>query len=466
MSADSLEALRAALSPGGVVIDPAEMAPCLSDWRGRWRGAARALVRPRDTAEAAAVLRWASATATPVVAQGGNTGLCGGATPEPDGRAIVLSLARLDRLRDLDAPGATMTVEAGCVLADVQRRAEEAGFLFPLSLGSDGSAQIGGVIATNAGGINVLRYGPTRNLVLGLEYVLADGHVVDGLSKLRKDNTGYALHQVLIGSEGTLAVLTAAALRLFPRPRRSATALCGLDDPSAALAALSRLRDVCGERLSSFELMCDGEMGLILDQGLAAGLPLGGRRPWYLFVELGDSDPDYPVEDRLAAALGESCEAGEITDVVVAGSVAQARAVWHLRFAVSEANRRAGPLVSHDVSVPVAETPALIHAVEEGLRRRVPAARPLFVGHAGDGNMHVICLFADAESSAAGAEAASETVYEIVGRLGGSISAEHGIGQSLRSRLPRHKSAEEMALMRAIKAAWDPAGILNPGKLL
>lgn len=465
----SLDELRAVLDPAAIVTDPEAMAPHITDWRGKHRGQALALLRPRSVEEVSAILRWASATRTPVVPQGGNTGLSGGATPDASGKAVVLSLARLNRIRAVDIEGDTLTAEAGCILADVQQAAAAHDRLFPLSLGSEGSCQIGGVVSTNAGGINVIRYGTVRDLVLGLEYVRADGTVIHGLKPLRKDNAGYALRELVIGSEGTLAVVTAATFRLFPRPRVSATALCGLDSPSAALKLLSLLRQSAGERISSFELMCDGEMGLTLDLVPGTALPLEQRHSWYVFIELGDSDPAGRVGELLTETLATALEQGLLQDAAIAQSEAQARAIWHLRFAVAEANRRAGPIVSHDTSVATADVPAFIAAIEAMTAVRFPEARPLFVGHIGDGNIHVILLFPRETPPDRRDElglAVNEQVFAIIRAFGGSITAEHGIGRSLTGALPRHAQPEALELMKAVKNAFDPLGILNPGAVL
>ncbi|CAD5288954.1 FAD/FMN-containing dehydrogenase [Bosea sp. 62] len=464
-----LDDLRTALDPAAIVTDPQAMAPHLSDWRGKHRGAALALLRPRSVEEVSAILRWASATRTPVVPQGGNTGLSGGATPDGSGEAVVLSLARLNRIRAIDLEGDTLTAEAGCILADVQQAAAGEERLFPLSLGSEGSCQIGGVVSTNAGGINVIRYGTVRDLVLGLEYVRADGAVIHGLKPLRKDNAGYALKELVIGSEGTLAIVTAATFRLFPRPRASVTALCGLASPVDALRLLALLRQSAGERISSFELMCDGEMGLTLDLVPGTTLPLDGRHAWYVFVELGDSDPSSPIGEMLTQVLAIALEQGMLQDATIAQSEAQARAIWHLRFAVAEANRRAGPIVSHDTSVAVADVPAFISAIEAMAAERFPEARPLFVGHVGDGNIHVILLLpgqTPAEQLADIGHAVNAEVFAIVGDFGGSITAEHGIGRSLVGMLAGHAQPEALELMRAVKQAFDPLDILNPGTVL
>lgn len=465
----SLDDLRAVLDPAAIVTDPEAMAPHLTDWRGKHQGAALALLRPRSVDEVSAILRWATATRTPVVPQGGNTGLSGGATPDASGVAVVLSLARLNRIRAIDLEGDTLTAEAGCILADIQQAAAANDRLFPLSLGSEGSCQIGGVVATNAGGINVIRYGTVRDLVLGLDYVRADGAVIHGLKPLRKDNAGYALKELVIGSEGTLAVVTAATFRLFPKPCASATALCGLASPAEALQLLALLRQAAGERISSFELMCDGEMSLTLDGVPGTTLPLERRHNWYVFIELGDSDPAGRVGELLTETLAAALERGLLQDAVVAQSEAQAKAIWHLRFAVAEANRRAGPIVSHDTSVATADVPAFITAIEAMAAERFPEARALFVGHVGDGNIHVILLFpqeAPTERRADLGHAVNAEVFAIVRDFGGSITAEHGIGRSLTGALLRQAQPEALALMRAVKQAFDPLGILNPGAVL
>ena len=465
----SLDDLRAVIAPAAIVTDPRVMAPHLTDWRGKHRGAALALLRPRSVEEVATILRWASATRTPVVPQGGNTGLSGGATPDGSGEAVVLSLARLNRIRAIDTAGDTLTAEAGCILADVQQAADAHDRLFPLSLGSEGSCQIGGVVATNAGGINVIRYGTVRDLVLGLEYVRADGAVIHGLKPLRKDNAGYALKELVIGSEGTLAVVTAATFRLFPRPHASASALCGLASPADALRLLALLRQSAGERISSFELMCDGEMGLTLDLVPGTTMPLESRHHWYVFIELGDSDPDNLLGELLTRVLASALEHGMLQDAAIAQSESQAKAIWHLRFAVAEANRRAGPIVSHDTSVAVADVPAFISAIEAMAAERFPDARALFVGHVGDGNIHVVMLLpkeTQVERLADIGHAVNAQVFAIVSAFDGSITAEHGIGRSLIGMLAQHAQPEALELMRAVKQAFDPLGILNPGTVL
>lgn len=463
-----LTGLDGLLDASCIVTDAGAMAPYLSDWRGRRHGRALAMLRPRTVADVSTILRWATATRTAIVPQGGNTGLAGGATPDETGDAVLLSLGRLDRIRSVDTDGNTLTAEAGCVLARVQQAAEQANRLFPLSLGSEGSCQIGGVVATNAGGISVIRYGTVRDLVLGLEYVRADGAVIHGLKPLRKDNAGYALRQLLIGSEGTLGIVTAASFKLFARPKASASALCGMANPADAIALLGLLREAAGETISSFELMCDAEMGLTLDLVAGTSMPLGQRHPWYVFIEIADSDAKAGLEQTLTNVLAAALEAGVITDAVVAQSGAQARAIWHLRFAVAEANRRAGPAASHDSSVATADVPAFIAAVEQRTARQFPSAQPLFVGHVGDGNIHVTLRFdrsevPDAAALAAMTTAVNACIFEIVAEFDGSITAEHGIGRAYVGALGKTAQPEALELMAAVKHAFDPLGILNPG---
>ncbi|UZF93606.1 FAD-binding oxidoreductase [Bosea sp. NBC_00550] len=465
-----MEALQDRLGPGSIVTAPEAMARYLVDWRGRYRGIAQAVLKPRDTAEVAAVMEWATATRTPVVPQGGNTGLSGGATPDASGRAVVLSLERMNRIRAIDTEGDTVVAEAGCVLATVQQASRAAGRLLAISLGSEGSCQIGGIVATNAGGINVIRHGMTRDLVLGLEYVLADGTVSRTPSLLRKDNTGYDLRHLLIGSEGTLAVITAASLRLLPAPRGTATALCGVGHPRDALALLGRLRDAGLAAIASFELMCEGEMQLVLDLLPAARTGLANRHRWYVFVET-EGDSDEAARESLGAGMAAALENGTVADAVLAQNGRQAAAIWHLRFAVSEANRRTGPGFSYDVSVATAAVPAFLDSIEAELAVALPTARRLFVGHLGDGNMHVNVVPDPVHQEQAGGIEAlrplvDEIVYGTVTADAGSISAEHGIGRLKVAALGKARPAHELALMRAIKASFDPLGILNPGVVL
>ncbi|ACR01715.1 FAD-binding oxidoreductase [Thauera aminoaromatica] len=467
---DELNArLRAIVGAANVLDGETDMAPFLSDWRGRYHGRARAVVRPRDTAEVAAVVAACAQAGVAMVPQGGNTGLCGGATPLADGAAVVISLARLDRVRALDPDNDTLTVEAGCTLAAVQEAAQAAGRLFPLSLASEGSCLIGGNLSTNAGGVQVLRYGNTRDLVLGLEAVLPDGRVWDGLRALRKDNTGYDLKQLFIGAEGTLGIVTAAVLKLFPAIRTRATAWVAVADPRAAVRLLGLLRAACGDRVSAFEIVGRTALGLVLRHIPGARDPLAGAPAWTVLVELSDPAVDAPLEAQLEAVLGEAVAQGLASDAVVAASVAQARALWALREDISEAQRIEGVSIKHDVSVPVSRIPEFLERAGAALAARWPDIRVVAFGHIGDGNLHYNLSKAVADDNATFIARTAEVngiVHDLVCELGGSISAEHGLGQLKREEVLRYKPALEMELMRRVKQAFDPAGLMNPGKVL
>ncbi len=467
---DELNArLRAIVGAANVLDGETDMAPFLSDWRGRYHGRARAVVRPRDTAEVAAVVAACAQAGVAMVPQGGNTGLCGGATPLADGAAVVISLARLDRVRALDPDNDTLTVEAGCTLAAVQEAAQAAGRLFPLSLASEGSCLIGGNLSTNAGGVQVLRYGNTRDLVLGLEVVLPDGRVWDGLRGLRKDNTGYDLKQLFIGAEGTLGIVTAAVLKLFPAIRTRATAWVAVADPRAAVRLLGLLRAACGDRVSAFEIVGRTALGLVLRHIPGARDPLAGAPAWTVLVELSDPAVDAPLEAQLEAVLGEAVAQGLASDAAVAASVAQARALWALREDISEAQRIEGVSIKHDVSVPVSRIPEFLERAGAALAARWPDIRVVAFGHIGDGNLHYNLSKALADDNATFIARTAEVngiVHDLVCELGGSISAEHGLGQLKREEVLRYKPALEMELMRRVKQAFDPAGLMNPGKVL
>ncbi len=464
-----LSTLAAIVGRDYLLVDGAETAPYLNDWRGRYRGAARAVVRPADTAQVAAVLAACHAAAVPVVPQGGNTGLCGGATPLPDGRSVLLSLSRLNRVRALDPDNNTLCVEAGCKLAAVQAAAQEAGRLFPLSLASEGSCEIGGNLSTNAGGVQVLRYGNMRDLVLGLEVVLPDGQVWDGLRGLRKDNTGYDLKHLFVGAEGTLGVITAATLKLFPAPQARATAWVAVPDPAAAVALLAHMRAGCGDRITAFEIVGRPALDLVLQHIEGARDPLPGSASWAVLVELSDTLPDAALEDMFERELGAAIEKGLVLDAAVAGSLAQAEALWALRENISEAQRLEGVSIKHDIAVPVSRIPAFLSAAGSRLRAVWPDVRIVVFGHIGDGNLHYNLSKAAAEENAsfiARTEEANRVVHDLVAELGGSISAEHGLGQLKREEIRRYKSELELLLMRKIKSALDPSGLMNPGKLL
>ena len=452
---------------GHVLTDPDAMAPALRDWRGVHVGQARAVVRPGNTDEVAALVRWANQTGTPLVPQGGNTGLCGGATPDGSGNAVVVCLGRMDRIRDLDPLDGVAVVEAGCILANLHQAAAGHGLMFPLGLGSEGTCQIGGLISTNAGGVEVLRHGPMRSQVLGLEVVLPDGRVLNGLRRLRKDNTGYDVKHLFIGAEGTLGIVTAAALQLVPLPGATATALCGLQSPDDALRLLAALRARAWGRLAKFEIACAGEVGLARAHLPGLRWPLAAPHAWYVITELADADPAAPLAALLTDALAAALESGIIADAAVAQNMAQEAEFWRVRHTIPEANRRAGPTVSHDVAVPVSRVPEMLRRLDAALAALEPGARPLYVGHLGDGNIHVVVLFrAPLPDRDATATRVRRAVYDVVHGLDGSISAEHGIGQALRDLLPDYQDPVRLDLMRGIKGLLDPMGLMNPGKVV
>ena len=451
-----------------VLSAPADVEPYLVDWRGRFRGAALAVVRPGTTAEVAGVARACAEAGIAIVPQGGNTGMCGGATPRTATGEIVLSLGRMQRIRSVDIANATLTVEAGATLAAVQAAATAAGLLFPLSLASQGSCTIGGNLSPNAGGTAVLRFGNTRELTLGVEVVLADGEVWDGLRSLRKDNTGYDLKQLFIGAEGTLGIITTVVLKLFAAPRISTTALAAVATPERALMLLGALKRALGDRLTGFELMSAFSLALSHKHHPGAPGPLPGH-PWYVLIQTDDSASDVALQDQVEAALAAAAESGTIADAVIAQSVGEAQKLWALRENISEAQRREGPNIKHDISLPVSAIPAFMFASEAALAAAFPGARLVVFGHLGDGNLHYN-LSAPDDSTAtafmAHAQAVNTIVHDLVADHGGSFSAEHGIGQLKRDDLAHYKSPVEMRMMRAIKAALDPRDLMNPGKVL
>ncbi len=467
--ASILERIGAIVGQQGLLTDPQDLEPYLGDWRGFFRGVAPAVVRPATTDQVAAVVRVCAETGTAVVPQGGNTGMSGGATPPAAGGAILLQLGRMNRILALDALNNTITVEAGCILANVQQAARDAGRLFPLSLGAEGSCQIGGNLATNAGGINVLRYGNARDLTLGLQVVLPDGRVWDGLRGLRKDNTGYDLKQVFIGSEGTLGIITAAVLKLFPVPRTTVTALIAIAAPAAAVELLALLRDECGERISAFELISRRCVELVLGHIPGTREPLARAHPWYLLVELAEASSDGSLQGEFERALERAVERGLALDAVIATSGNQREALWRIRETIPEASQAEGLLYRHDISIPVSRIPEFIAEVGAALERAFPGARVLCFGHIGDGNLHYNCFVPGRNRDDPAALAATDvnrTVLDVVHRYGGSFSAEHGVGQAKREELKRYKSPIEVELMRALKSALDPRNLMNPGKVL
>jgi len=461
--------LRALLGEAAVIADADGMAPYLADWRGRYRGSARCVLRPGSTEEVLAVVRMLAAEGVPMVPQGGNTGLCGGATADGSGRAVVIQLGRLQRVRAIDATNNTITVEAGCTLRQVQDAAAEADRLFPLSLAAEGSCEIGGNLSTNAGGVHVLRYGNTRELTLGLEVVLPDGRLWDGLRGLRKDNTGYDLKHLFLGAEGTLGIITAAVLKLFPRPKASAVAWLAVDSVAAAVDLLSRMRSRFGERITAFELIGRSALELVLKNIPRTRPPLLGTSPWSLLIEAGESLPDVDVAAALEAALAEEMESGRVADAAVARSLAQAQDFWRLRENISEAQKVEGVSIKHDIAVPVSRIPEFIARADTDLALAFPGVRIVAFGHVGDGNLHYNLSQPEAGANAefiALTPRANRIVHDIVASLGGSISAEHGLGQLKRGEILRYKSEVEMNLMRAVKRALDPHNVMNPGKVL
>jgi FAD/FMN-containing dehydrogenase len=465
---DALDALRVLLGPRGYLDRPEDMAPYLREMRGRRSGTSPLVIRPADTAEVAAAVGICASAGIPVVPQGGNTGLVGGSIPDL-GTEVVLSLSRMDRIRVIDPLDYTVTVEAGCVLKRVQDAAAEVDRLFPLSLGAEGTCQIGGNLSTNAGGILTVRYGNARDLVLGLEVVLPDGRVWNGLRSLRKDNTGYDLKHLFIGAEGTLGIITAATLKLFPRPKQVETALVAVPDPQAAIGLLARLRAATGDGLAAFELMSGPLIDLALAHVPGTVDPLPDRHPWYVLLEASSGLPGSALREALEDELAAAMEAGSVRDAVLSASGTQTRELWFIREAIIEAQRLAGASIKHDVSVPVSRIATFIERASAAVAALAPGCLPLPFGHAADGNIHFNVLQpADADATAflGRWDEVNRAVHDVVLALGGSISAEHGIGTFKRDELPRAAGAVEMDLMRRIKAALDPDGTMNPGKIL
>ncbi len=470
MLQDSLRGrLAAIVGAEGLLTDPADMAPFLTDERGRYRGAAPAVVRPSSTGEVARVVALCAAEGIPVVPQGGNTGLCGGATPGAGGGELVVSLTRLNRVRAVDPVNYTITVEAGVILADVQKAAAEADRLFPLSLGGEGTARIGGNLSTNAGGTGVLRYGNARDLALGLEVVLPDGRIWDGLSALRKDNTGYDLKHLFIGAEGTLGIITAAVLKLFPRPRALETALVAVDGPAAAVALLARARAATDDRVTAFELILRLPLELVFERIPGTRDPFAERHPCYVLIEVSSGAAADEMRNLMESFLADAMEDGLVRDAAIAASGAQAADFWKLRETLPEAQTRDGASIKHDVSVPVSSIPAFMEEAAAGAEAAVAGIRICAFGHVGDGNLHFNLsqpVGAAPESFMAREGELNAVVHEAAARHGGSISAEHGIGQLKREALVRYKSGIAIDLMHRIKAALDPDNLMNPGKVL
>ena len=427
------------------------------------------MLLPSNVDQITQILRICNREEVALVPHGGNTSYCGAATPDEKGTQIVLSMRRLNRIRQVDAANYSMIIEAGCTLAEAQSVARDADRLFPLSLGSEGTAQIGGNLSTNAGGTAVLRYGMMRDLVLGLEVVLADGRVLAGLKSLRKDNTGYDVKSLFVGAEGTLGIITAASLKLFPKPADAATALVGIDSPQHALELLARLRTAAGDQVTSFELMPRLAVELTVKYVTGVADPLDQDTPWYLLVELTSPNPHQDLITLLTATLDDASADGTVKDAMLATSLAQAQAMWRLRESVPEAQRRHGASLKHDVSVPVSAIPSLIEKGSALVRQLAPEGDVVSYGHAGDGNLHFNVSQkpgADIKSFMARGPVLEFAMFDLVESLGGSISAEHGIGRLKAAEFAHRADPVELSVMRELKRALDPKGILNPGKVL
>ncbi|MEF0939500.1 FAD-binding oxidoreductase [Rhizobium sp. BR 362] len=464
-----LDRFAAIVGEKHVLREAADMAPHLIENRGLYHGASPLLLKPGSVEEVSAILKLASETGTPIVPQTGNTGLVGGQTPREGGTDIILSLERMNRIRDIDPVGNTMIVDGGCILADVQKAAEEHGRMFPLSLGSEGSCRIAGNLSTNAGGTAVLAYGNMRQLCLGLEVVLPTGEIWNGLRRLKKDNTGYDLRDLFIGAEGTLGVITGAVLKLFPQPLGHQVAFAGIQSVEDALTLFKNASSLCGPALTGFELM--PRIGVEFTVRNIPGVrdPLETAHPWYVLIDISTSDSPETAERMITTLLERGYEAGLVQDATIASSEAQQKALWHMRESMSDAQKPEGGSIKHDVSVPVAQIPKFMHEAEAAVMAAMPGARICAFGHMGDGNIHYNIsqpIGADKAQFIGRWREMNKIVHGLVLQHGGSISAEHGIGQLKRDELASIRSEIEMDLMRRIKMAFDPAGVMNPGKVL
>ncbi len=453
-----IDELKSIVGASGWKSDPDELAPHVNEWRGQYVGRTPILIAPASTGEVAAVVQCCAGGGIGIVPQGGNTGMCGGAIPDDSNTQIILSLSRMNRIREIDAHNFSMEVEAGCILANVQTAAREAGRYFPLSLGAEGSCQIGGNLATNAGGINVLRYGTARAQVLGLEVVLADGSIVSSLRSLRKDTAGYDLKQLFIGSEGTLGIITAATLKLQRDPGVTSIAMLTLGASGNAVRLLSHLRESMPAEVEAFELVSRANFALVERHIPAATLPFDDPAPWYVITEVATAGNTSVLEDALANAIS----AGLADNAVIAKNQAESLEIWRLRHSISEAERAGGSALKHDIAVPLSKMEAFLSRGDAVLCKLAPGAKLYAFGHVGDGNLHYnVRLPEDFPDP----DAVTGAIYDLVAEFGGSISAEHGIGRMKREWLARYRSTPEMKLMKTLKSALDPANILNPGKI-
>ncbi|MDR6602267.1 FAD/FMN-containing dehydrogenase [Achromobacter deleyi] len=467
-----LDALTQALGTDAILHSDADTAGHTEDWRGRYKGPALCVALPGNTQQAADIVRLCNAHATPVLPQGGNTSLCGGAVPDADGKPpVIVNLARMRKIRRVDAANNSMEVEAGCVLATVQQAAAAEGRLYPISLGAEGSCQIGGTIATNAGGTGVLRYGNTRDNILGLEVVLPDGAVWNGMTALRKNNTGFDLKHLFIGAEGTMGIVTAAVLKLHPLPTAHAVAWLAPDSPQAALDILGLFQRACGSRLSAFEMIDSNQLDIVMTHVPGRKNPLAGAHPWHVLVELSDTGSGAELQDLLQQILEQASEQNLLHDAVIASNDTQRAALWEVRHSVSEGNKKAGVGLTTDSAVPVASVPHFIEAATAAVRRLVPDLPVLIVAHLGDGNVHFIPFFTfDAWQALPQRDAMAaeirRAVNDVADALGGTFSAEHGVGRTSLAEMAHYKSPVELAMMRALKSTFDPANLFNPGRLL
>lgn len=458
-----LDTLIDIVGPGACITDNAELEPNLTEWRDIYHGKALAMVSPASTREVSDIVRACAAARVGVVPQGGNTGLCGGAVPDESGEQVILSMSRLNTIRTINVDDFSMVAEAGCVLANLQQAALDAGRYFPLSLGAEGSCQIGGNLSTNAGGINVIRYGMARQQVLGLEVVLADGSRIDGLRSLRKDTAGYDLKHLFIGSEGTLGIITAACLRLYPQPGETATAMIGLRGADVAVALLGELRELMADRIEAFELISKRALAFVQRHIPGAGTAVELEGDWYVLIEVATGGDRQPLDRALEAAL----EKDRILDAIVAKNAAEAESLWRMRHSISEAQKYEGPSIKHDIAVPIASMQEFLKRCEEQLRALEPDARPVIFGHVGDGNLHYnLTVSAEVAADESRVTRVTTTIYDLVAELGGTFSAEHGIGARKREHLEHYRGTEEVELMRRLKGTLDPLGILNPGKVI
>ncbi len=461
-----IDTIASIVGEKGIVADPDDQSRYLSERRGRWPGKARLIVRPSSTREVAQIVETCAANKMPIVPQGGNTGLVGGQVPS--GNEIVVSLERLNKIRDVDPLDRTLVAEAGCVLATIQSKAEAEGLLFPLSLASEGSAQIGGLISTNAGGTAVLRYGTMRNLVLGLEVVTPAGAVWNGLARLHKDNTGYSLRDAFIGAEGTLGIITAAVLKMLPHPRASMTLFLSVPNPSAAINLLRLTQQATGDMTAAFEIMSNTALNMVLKHGPQTQSPLSTEYNWYILTQI-DGHTENELKSTVDSLISKAAQDGLILDGAIAQNERQAKSFWDLREGVSEAQRHEGVSLKHDVSVPVAKVPQFLEQASASVEKEVPGIRPVLFGHIGDGNMHFNLSQPEnmgTEEYSAKREAVADMVHGIAHAMGGSFSAEHGVGLAKRRELETFKDPTALELMKNLKKAWDPHGIMNPGKLL